>query len=101
MSNKCISMGSSSTFQWGNIGVLYVLAYVEDIYIRVLSLLVSILNPYLVSFIFVLNTCDDYGYLVCSTVFMILYTNKLCIPSDPRTIRTSLFPLQTLNQKHM
>ena len=47
-----------------NNGVLYVLAYVEDIYIRVLSLHVSILNPYLVSFIFVLNTCDDYGYVV-------------------------------------
>ena len=29
-----------------NNGVLYVLAYVEDIYVRVLSLLVSILNPY-------------------------------------------------------
>ena len=32
-------------FQVNN-GVLYVLPYVEDIYIRVLSLLVSILNPY-------------------------------------------------------
>ena len=32
-------------FQVNN-GVLYVLVYVEDIYIRVLSLLVSILNPY-------------------------------------------------------
>ena len=47
-----------------NNGVLYVLVYVEDIYIRVLSLLVSILNPYQVSFIFVLKTCDDYGYVV-------------------------------------
>ena len=55
-------------FQVNN-GVLYVLVYVEDIYIRVLSLLVSILNPYLVSFIFVLKTCDDYGYVVlCYTV---------------------------------
>ena len=32
-------------FQVNN-DVLYVLAYVEDIYIRVLLLLVSILNPY-------------------------------------------------------
>ena len=48
-------------FQVNN-GVLYVLAYVEDIYIRVLSLLVSFLNPN--HFIIVLNTCDDYGYVV-------------------------------------
>ena len=33
-------------FEAVNNGVLYVLVYVEDIYIRVLSLLVSILNPY-------------------------------------------------------
>ena len=50
-------------FQVNN-GVLYVLAYVEDIYIRVLSLLVSIINPYHLPSIIVLNTCDDYGYVV-------------------------------------
>ena len=75
-----------------NNGVLYVLDYVEDIHIRVLSFLVSILNPnhmYLPllfsvlyqsscchksnSFVFVLNTFYDYGIVVPST------------PSDPRT----------------
>ena len=74
-------------FQVNN-GVLYVLDYVEDIYIRVLSFLVSILNPsymYLPllltvlykssschksnMFVFVLNTFYDYGIVVlCCTV---------------------------------
>ena len=39
-------------------------SYVEDIYIRVLSLLVSMLNPNHLLSIIVLNTYDDYGYVV-------------------------------------
>ena len=55
-----------------NIDVLYYLDYVEDIYIRVLSVRVSILNP---------------NHIVFTT------SNKLCT-----TIRASLFPFQSLTQ---
>ena len=46
---SCVTSAGTSTSLTCRIngnGVLYVLVYVEDIYIRVLSLLVSILNPY-------------------------------------------------------
>ena len=60
-------------FQVNN-GVLYYLDYVEDIYIRALFFPVSTLNPNIV-----FTTSNK------------LYT----------TIRTSLFPFQSLNQNHM
>ena len=60
-------------FQVNN-GVVYYLDYVEDIYIRVLSVLVSILNP---------------NHIVFTT------SNKLYT-----TIRASLFPFQSLTPNH-
>ena len=60
-------------FQVNN-GILYYLYYVEDIYIRVLSVLVSILNP---------------NHFVFTT------SNKLYT-----TTRASLFPFQSLTRNH-
>ena len=59
-----------------NAGVLYFLDYVEDLYIRVLSVLVSILDP---------------NHVVFTS------SNKLY---QYTTIRASLFPFQSLNQNH-
>ena len=64
---------NSNNFQVNN-GVLYNLDNIEDIYIRALSVLVSTLDPKIV-----FTTSNK------------LYT----------TIRTSLFPFQSLNQNHM
>ena len=61
-------------FQVNNGVLYYYLDYVEDIYIRALSVLVSTLNPNIV-----FTTSNK------------LYT----------TIRTSLFPFQSLDQNHM